>query len=120
MENSLKRLVRAQRRKSMEKMEDKIREKLKEKAECVSAWLEEIRLCNEGITEVSNAYGSIDFDWPCDILVKPLDEKILEVPLMEQGREKIIGAIKEELVKKSEDYMDKITKAYQELDKLLK
>ena len=39
---------------------------------------------------------------------------------MGPSRAKIIEAIKEELVKKSEDYMDKITKAYQELDKLLK
>lgn len=101
-------------------MEDKRKEELKEKTERVSAWLETIRLCNEGITEVSKAFDIIDFNWPCDILVKPLDEEIMEVPLMGPSREKIIEAIKEELVKKSEDYMDKITKAYQELDKLLK
>ena len=99
-------------------MEDKRREELKEKAGCVSAWLEEIRLCNEGTTEVSNAYDNID--WPCDILVKPLDEEIFEVPLIGPGRGKIIDAIKKELVKKAEDYEDKILKAYQELDKLLK
>ena len=100
-------------------MEDKRKEELEEKAECVSAWLEEIRLCNEGITEVSKAFDAIDFNWPCDILVKPLDEEIMEVPLMEPSRTKIIEAIKEGLVKKSEDYMDKITKAYQKLGKLL-
>ena len=104
----------------MKKMEDKRKEELKENAERVSAWLEAIRLCNEGITEVSKAFDIIDFNWPCDILVKPLDEEIMEVPLMGPSRAKIIEAIKEELVKKSEDYMDKITKVYQELDKLLK
>lgn len=101
-------------------MEDKRIEELKEKAERASAWLEAIRLCNEGITEVSKAFDIIDFNWPCDILVKPLDEEIMEVPLLGPSRAKIIEAIKEELVKKSEDYMDKITKAYQMLDKLLK
>lgn len=101
-------------------MEDKRKEELKEKAERVSAWLEEIRLCNEGITETSKAFDNIYFNWPCDILVKPLDEESFEIPLMGPSREKIIDAIKEELVKKSEGYMDKITKAYQELDKLLK
>ena len=101
-------------------MEDKRIGKLKEKSERVSAWIEEIRLCNEKIAEVSKAFKIIDFNWPCDILVKPLDEEILEIPLTGPSREKIIDAIKEELVKKSEDYMDKITKAYQELDKLLK
>lgn len=101
-------------------MEDKRKEELKEKAERVSAWLEEIRLCNEGITEISKVFDNIYFNWPCDILVKPLDEKSFEIPLMGPSRGKIIDAIKEELVKKSEGYMDKITKAYQELDKLLK
>jgi len=101
-------------------VEDKRIGKLKEKSERVSAWLEEIRLCNEKITEVSKAFEIIDFNWPCDILVKPLDEEILEIPLTGPSREKIISTIKEELVKNSEDYMDKITKAYQELDKLLK
>lgn len=101
-------------------MEDKRKEELKENAEMVSAWMEEIRLCNEEITEVSKAFEIIDFNWPCDILVKPLDEEILEIPLTGPSREKIIDAIKEELVKKSEDYMDKIAKTYQELDKLLK
>lgn len=101
-------------------MEDKRKEELQEKAECVSAWLEEIRLCNKGITEVSNAYDNIDLNWPCDILVKPLDEEIFEVPLMGPSREKIIDAIKEELMGKARDYKDKISKAYQELDKLLK
>ena len=101
-------------------MEDKRKEELKEKAGRVSAWLEEIRLCNEEITEVSKAFEIIDFNWPCDIFVKPLDEEILEVPLMGPGREKIIDAIKEELAKRSEDYRGKILKAYKELDKLLK
>ena len=101
-------------------MEDKRKEELKENAEMVSAWMEEIRLCNEEITEVSKAFEIIDFNWPCDILVKPLDEESLEIPLTGPSREKIIDAIKEELVKKSEDYMDKIAKTYQELDKLLK
>ena len=101
-------------------MEDKRKEELKEKAERVSAWLEEIRLCNEGITETSKVFDNIYFNWPCDILVKPIDEKSFEIPLVGPSRAKIIEAIKEELVKKSEAYMDKITKAYQELDKLLK
>ena len=59
-------------------MEDKRKEELKEKAESVSAWLEEIRLCNEGITEASKAFDNIYFNWPCDILVKPIDEKALK------------------------------------------
>lgn len=101
-------------------MEDKREEEIRKKSERVSAWIEEIRLCNEKITEVSKAFEIIDFNWPCDILVKPLDEEILEIPLTGPSREKIISTIKEELVKKSEDYMDKITKIYQELDKLLK
>ena len=101
-------------------MEDKRKEELKEKGESVSAWLEEIRLCNEKITEASKAFEIMDFNWPCDILVKPLDEKIFEVPLMGPSREKIIDAIKEELMGKARDYKDKISKAYQELDKLLK
>lgn len=101
-------------------MEDKRKEEIRKKSERVSAWLEEIRLCDEEIAKVSKAFGIIDFHWPCDIFVKPLDEEILEVPLMGPGREKIIDAIKEELEKRSEDYMGKILKAYQELDKLLK
>lgn len=101
-------------------MEDKRKEELKENAEKVSAWMEEIRLCNEEITEVSKAFEIIDFNWPCDILVKPLDEEIIEVPLMGPYREKIISTIKEELKGKARDYKDKISKAYQELDKLLK
>lgn len=101
-------------------MEDKRKEELKENAEMVSAWIEEIRLCNEEITEVSKAFEIIDFNWPCDILVKPLDEEIIEVPLVGPHREKIISTIKEELKGKARDYKDKISKAYQELDKLLK
>ena len=43
-------------------MEDKRKEELKENAEMVSAWMEEIRLCNEEITEVSKAFEIIDFN----------------------------------------------------------
>lgn len=101
-------------------MEDKRKEELKEKAEMVSAWLEEIRLCDEEITKVSKAFEIIDFNWPCDILVKPLDEEILEVPLMGPHREKVIDTIKEKLTERAREYKDKILKAYQNLEELLK
>nr|DAU01790.1 MAG TPA: hypothetical protein [Caudoviricetes sp.] len=101
-------------------MEDK-REELNEKVKTVSVQLEEIRLCKEEITKISEAFDFMEKHWYCEILVRPGGEKeSLEIPLTGPRRSRIVSAIKDELIEKVKDCKDEISKAYQELDKLLK
>ena len=46
-------------------MEDKRKEELKEKAERVSAWLEEINICEEEIARISEIFKFIERYWYC-------------------------------------------------------
>ena len=102
-------------------MENKRKEEIQEKVEQVSAWLEEIRLCDEEITKISEAIEFIEFNWYCSILIKPFEnEESLEIPLMGSYRAKVIDTIKENLTERARDYKDKILKAYQNLEELLK
>jgi hypothetical protein len=102
-------------------MENKRKEEIKQKVDAIGDCLEEIKLCEEELAKISEAFEFVERYWCCNILIKPLDkEENFKIPLMGVYREKVISTIKEELTKKARCYKDKILKVYQELDELLK
>ena len=107
-------------------MEDKRKEELKEKADAASACLEEINICEEEITKISEIFKFIERYWYCDILVKAVDDKDksevkeFKIPLTARNRLKVIDIIKDRLKEEEEEDRDEILKLYEKMDKLLK
>ena len=107
-------------------MEDKRKEELKEKADAVSACLEEINICEEEIARISEIFKFIERYWYCDIWVKAVDDKDkskvkeFKIPLTARNRSKVINIIKDRLMAEAEEYRDEILKRYEGMDKLFK
>ena len=107
-------------------MEDKRKEELKEKAERVSAWLEEINICEEEIARISEIFKFIERYWYCEIWVKAVDDKgeskvkEFKIPLTARNRLKVINIIKDRLKEEEEEDREEILKRYEEMDELLK
>lgn len=107
-------------------MEDKRKEEIKQKVDAIGACLEEIKLCEEELAKISEAFEFIERYWYCDIWAKAVDDedssKVEEfkIPLTVRNRSKVIDVIKDRFTEEAEEYRDEILKRYEEMDKLLK
>ena len=107
-------------------MEDKRKEEIKQKVDTIGGCIKEIKLCEEELARISEAFEFVERYWYCDIWVKAVDDedsskvKGFEIPLFGLEKSKVIDAIKEGLEEKAKKYRDAISKQHEELDKLLK
>lgn len=107
-------------------MEDNRKEEIKQKADAIGACLEEIKLYEEKLADISEAFEFMERYWYCDIWVKAVNNKDcskveeFEIPLFGTDASKIIDVIKERLEERMKEDRDEILKRYEKMDKLLR